>query len=146
MLALDVDGSLAVIGRDDTTAPVRISMDSGSGVTAISEALAYRIQRMVPDDADIINPFDGRARIVTALGADRDIVTQSLPTECTSRLHELVLGVHGDGFRRELAGDPPADVKKPLVVQRKPGASPSCTKPIVFSPHKAVSLAEHMEN
>lgn len=53
-----------------------IFLDNGSEVTAVSEALADKIERKLPKAAAIC-PFDEQSRVVTALGMERNILTQT---------------------------------------------------------------------
>ena len=65
-------------------AEVKVLMDSGSGITAMSEELVEALRRqpgMMP--TALTQAFVGHARVVTSLGQESDIVTQSCPLHLT---------------------------------------------------------------
>ena len=72
-LAQPVSAKLSVpkMGENNSVA-VTVLLDSGSGVTAISEALLEEMQKMVPG-ATVSRPFVGQARVETATGEVRDV-------------------------------------------------------------------------
>ena len=59
-------------------------MDSGSGITAISEELVTALRRLPwMMQTALTQVFVGHARVVTSLGQECDIVTQSCPLHVT---------------------------------------------------------------
>ena len=59
-------------------------MDSGSGITAMSKELAEALRRQPGMmRTALTQAFVGRARVVTSLGQECDIVTQSCPLRLT---------------------------------------------------------------
>ena len=82
-LTQHVAGRVAVPGAS-AAAGVKVFMDSGSGITAMSEELveALRRQRGMMQTA-LTQAFVGHARVVTSLGQECDIVTQSCPLHVT---------------------------------------------------------------
>jgi len=63
---------------EKTSVDVVDLLDSGSGVTAISEALLAELQQRVPD-VKLDKPFDGKARVETATGDVRNVETETYP-------------------------------------------------------------------
>ena len=78
-LTQHVGGHLAVPGAS-AAAEVKVHMDSGSSITAMSEELvqALRGQPGMTQTA-LTQAFVGHARVVTLLGQECDIQTQSCP-------------------------------------------------------------------
>ena len=76
-------GRLAVPGAS-AAAEVMVLMDSGLGITAMSEELveALREQPGMTQTA-LTQAFVGQARVVTSLGQECDIETQSCPLHLT---------------------------------------------------------------
>ena len=59
-------------------------MDSGSGITAISEELLEALRRQPGMmQTPLTQAFVGHARVVTSLGQECDVVTQSCPLYLT---------------------------------------------------------------
>ena len=78
-LAQHIRGELAVPGDGDRPpAVVQALMDSGSGVTSISESLVARMQRERPGE-QLVQPFRGKARVRTAFGEERAVTYQTIP-------------------------------------------------------------------
>ena len=76
-LTQHVAGRLVVPGAS-AAAEVKLLMDSGSGTTAISEELVEALQRQPGmTQTALTQAFVGPARVVTSLGQDCDIDTQS---------------------------------------------------------------------
>ena len=78
-----VAGRLTFPGAS-ATAEVKVLMDSGLGITAVSEELVVALQGqsgMTP--SALTDAFVGHARLVTPLGQKRDIETQSCPLHLT---------------------------------------------------------------
>lgn len=74
-----VRGALIVPGENQETGVlVNILLYSGSGVTAIAEALALWLQMQLPGTR-VMGPFEGSARVVTTFGKGQDITTQTCP-------------------------------------------------------------------
>lgn len=78
ILARYAERSPAGPGERGANTPMRISLDSGSDVVAMAilEAFASLVQQ-IAKNVMITRPFDGRARIIKALGTEREIVTQT---------------------------------------------------------------------
>ena len=78
-----MSGRLAVSGAS-AAADVKVLMDSGSGITAMSEELV-KVMRRQPGmvQTALTQAFVGHARVVTSLGQECDIVTQSCPLHLT---------------------------------------------------------------
>ena len=77
-LAQHVRGELAVPGDGDRPPAVaQALMDSGSGVTSISESLVARMQRERPGE-QLVQPFRGKARVRTAFGEERAVTYQTI--------------------------------------------------------------------
>ena len=82
-LTQHVAGSLAVPGAS-AAAEVKVLMESGSGITAISEELVEALQREPGmTQTSLTQAFVVHARVVTSLGQARDIETQSCPLDLT---------------------------------------------------------------
>ena len=82
-LAQHAAGRLAVPGAS-AAAEVKILMESGSGITAMSEELAETLRRQPGMmQTALTQAFVGHARVVTSLGQECDIVTQSCPLHLT---------------------------------------------------------------
>ena len=83
LLTQHVTGRLAVPGAS-AVAEVKVLMDSGSGITAMSDELveALRRQPRMMQTA-LTQAFAGHARVVTSLGQECDIVTQSCSLHLT---------------------------------------------------------------
>ena len=82
-----VGGRLAVPGAS-ATAKVNVFMDSGSGNTAMSDELVEALRRqpgMI--QTALTQTFIGHTRVVTSLGQECDIVTQSCPLHLTIKPH-----------------------------------------------------------
>ena len=82
-LTQHVAGRLTVPGAS-AAAEIKVLMDSGSGITAMSEELVEALRRppgMV--QIALTQAFVGHARVITSLGHERDIVTQSYPLHLT---------------------------------------------------------------
>ena len=78
-----VAGRLAVPGAS-AAAEVKVFMGSGSGITAISEELVEDLRRQPGMmQTALTQAFVGYARVVTTLGQECDIVTQSCPLHLT---------------------------------------------------------------
>ena len=79
----DVAGHLAVPGSS-AAAELKVLMDSGSEITAMSEELVEALRRQ-PEmvQTALTQAFVGHARVVTSLGQECDIVTQSCPLHLT---------------------------------------------------------------
>ena len=78
-----VAGRLAVPGAS-AAAEVKVLMDSGSEITAMSEELVEALRRQ-PGMMQIVltQAFVGHARVVTSLDQERDTVMQSCPLHLT---------------------------------------------------------------
>ena len=82
-LTQHVAGRLAVPGAS-AAAEVKVLMDSGSGITAMSEELVEALRRQPGMmQTALTQAFVGHARVVTSLGQECDIVTQSCPLHLT---------------------------------------------------------------
>ena len=74
-----VAGRLAVPGAS-AAAEVNVRMDSGSGITAMSEELVEVLRRQPGMmQTALTQAFVGHARVIMSLGQECDIVTQSCP-------------------------------------------------------------------
>ena len=60
---------------------VHALLNSGSGVTSISETLARQLQREAREP--ITQPFQGRARVQTSFGEVRAVEQQTVPLHLT---------------------------------------------------------------
>ena len=82
VLTQHVAGRLAVSGS--SAAEVKVLMDSGSGITAMSKELVEALRRQpgIMQTA-LTQVFVGHACVVTSLGQSCDIVTQSCPVHLT---------------------------------------------------------------
>ena len=82
-LTQHVAGRLAVPGASGA-AEAKVLMNSGSGITAISEGLVEALQGQ-PEmtQTALTQAFVGHARVVTSLGQECDIETQSCPLHLT---------------------------------------------------------------
>ena len=82
-----VAGRLAVSGAS-AAAEVKVLMDSGSGITAISEGLVEALQGQ-PETTQTALPqaFVGHARVVTSLGGECDIKTHRVRSTQRSKHH-----------------------------------------------------------
>ena len=77
-------GHLAVSGAS-VAAEVKVLLESGSGIIAMSEEVVEALQRQkVKTQTALTQSFVGHARVVTSLGQECDIVTQSCP------LHQMI--------------------------------------------------------
>ena len=82
-LTQHVAGRLAVPGAS-SAAEVKVRMDSVSGITAMSEELVEVLRRQPGMmQTALTQAFVGHARVVTSLGQEWDIVTQSFPLHLT---------------------------------------------------------------
>ena len=82
-LMQDVAGHLAVPGSS-AAAELKVLIDSGLGVTAMSDELVEALRRQPGMmRTALTQAFVGRARVVTSLGQECDIVTQSCPLHLT---------------------------------------------------------------
>ena len=82
-LTQHVAGRLAVPGAS-VAAEGKMFMDSGSGITAMSEELVEALWRQPGmRQTTLTQAFVGHARVVTSLGREYDIVTQSCPLHLT---------------------------------------------------------------
>ena len=82
-LTQHVAGRLAVPGAS-AAAEVKVLMDSGSGITAMSEELVEALRRQPGMmQTALTQAFVGHARVVTSLGHEYGIVTQSCPLHLT---------------------------------------------------------------
>lgn len=71
----DVRSTIKLPGRRGFSyVEVDLLLDSGSEVPAVSEELVVKIQREQPN-MELICPFEGRARLVTAFAQQKDINT-----------------------------------------------------------------------
>ena len=78
-LAQNVRAKLSVPRMGErNSVEVEVLLDSGSGVTAISEALLAELQHRVPN-VQLGKPFDGKARVETATGDVRNVETVTCP-------------------------------------------------------------------
>ena len=78
-LTQHVAGRLAVPGAS-AAAEVKVLMDSGSGITAMSEELVEVLRRQPGMmQTALTQAFVGHARVIMSLGQECDIVTQSCP-------------------------------------------------------------------
>ena len=76
-------GHLAVSGAS-VAAEVKVLLESGSGIIAMSEEVVEALQRQkVKTQTALTQSFVGHARVVTSLGQECDIVTQSCPLHLT---------------------------------------------------------------
>ena len=83
VLAQHVAGRLAVPGAA-AAAEVKVLMDSGSSITAMSEELVQALRGQVGmTQTALTQAFVGHTRVVTSLGQERDIETQSCPLHLT---------------------------------------------------------------
>ena len=79
MLSEHIRGSLAVPGeKQGPSFEVKVLLDSGSGITAITEALARRLEIQLPG-IQVRCPFQGSARVMCAFGNEEDIKMQTCP-------------------------------------------------------------------
>ena len=79
VLTQHVAGRLAVPGASKA-AEAKVLMDSGSGITAISEELVEALQEQSGMPQTVATQaFVGHARVLTSLGQECDIETQSCP-------------------------------------------------------------------
>ena len=78
-----VAGCLAVPGVS-AAAEVNVLMDSGLGIAAMPDELVEALQRQ-PEmmQTALTQAFVGHARVVTSLGQECDIVSQSCPLHIT---------------------------------------------------------------
>ena len=82
-LTQHVAGRLAVPGASGA-AEAKVLMDSGSGFTAVSEELIEALQgQSGMTQTALTQAFVGHARVVTSLGQECDIETQSCPLHST---------------------------------------------------------------
>ena len=82
-LTQHVVGCLAVPGASGA-AEGKVLMDSGSGITAISEELVEALQGQPGmTQSALTQAFVGHARVVTSLGQECDIERQSCPLHLT---------------------------------------------------------------
>ena len=82
-LTQHVAGRLAVPG-DSAAAGATVLMKSGSGITVISEELVKALQGQPGmTQTELTQAFVGHARVVTSLGQECDIETQSCPLHLT---------------------------------------------------------------
>ena len=82
-LMQDVAGHLAVPGSS-AAAEVNVLIDFGSGIIAMSEELVEALRRQPGmRKTALTQAFVGHARVVTSLGLECDIVTQSCPLHPT---------------------------------------------------------------
>ena len=82
-LTQHVAGRLAVPSAS-AAAEVKVLMDSGSGITAMSEELVEALRRQPGMmQTALTQAFVGHACVVTSLGQECDIVTQSCPLHLT---------------------------------------------------------------
>ena len=82
-LTQHVAGRLAVPGAS-AAAEVKVLMDSGSGITVMSEELVEVLRRQPGMmQTALTQAFVGHARVVTSLGQECDIVSQSCPLHIT---------------------------------------------------------------
>ena len=82
-LTQQVAGRLVVPGAS-VAAEVKVLMDSGSGITAMSEELVEALPRQPGMmQTTLTQAFVGHARMVTSLSQESDIVTQSCPLHLT---------------------------------------------------------------
>ena len=82
-LTQHVAGRLAVPGAS-AAAKVKVLMDSGSGITALSEELAEALRRQPGMmQTALTQEFVGHAHVVMSLGQECDVVTQSSPLHLT---------------------------------------------------------------
>ena len=78
-----VAGRLAVPGAS-AAAEVKVLMNSGSGITVISEELVKALQGQPGmTQTELTQAFVGHARVVTSLGQECDIEAQSCPLHLT---------------------------------------------------------------
>ena len=82
-LTQHVTGRLAVTGVS-AAAEVKVLMDSGSRITAMSEELVEALRRQPGMmQTALTRAFIEHARVMTSLGQECDIVTQSCPPHLT---------------------------------------------------------------
>ena len=83
VLTQHVAGRLAVPGASEAAEP-KVLMDSGSGITAISEELVEALQGQPGmTQTSVTQAFVGHARVLTSLGQECDFETQSCPLHLT---------------------------------------------------------------